>query len=146
MCSLNKHRLLFNTFLQILGKSLLLFLCWVIRCWNEFLLLLLFMCVCSRSHSFLKVLFLSCRQLASKTTTYYYHFDHLGSVSLADLMIDKLLLLKKMIGYHSTNGLGVCHGDEIFHLFRFVSLWKCSNFFFFCSKSHKNKLKTRRAM
>jgi hypothetical protein len=64
----------------------------------------------------------SCRQLASKTKTYYYHFDHLGSVSLADILVDKLFILKKMIGYHSTNGLGVCHGDEIFHLFRFVSL------------------------
>ena len=63
------------------------------------------------------------RQLASKTTTYYYHFDHLSSVSLADLMIDKLLLLKKMIGYHSTLGLGVCHGDELFYLFRFVFLY-----------------------
>ena len=60
------------------------------------------------------------RQLAAKTTTYYYHFDHLGSVSLADFLIDKLTILKKLLGYHSTNGVGVCHADEIFYLFKYV--------------------------
>ena len=60
----------------------------------------------------------SFRQLALNTTTYYYHFDHLGSVSFADFLIDKLFILKTMIGYHSTNGVGVCHADEIFYLFK----------------------------
>ena len=60
------------------------------------------------------------RQLAAKTPTYYYHFDHLGSVSLADFLIDKLTILKKLLGYHSTNGVGVCHADEIFYLFKYV--------------------------
>ena len=60
------------------------------------------------------------RQLASKTKTYYYHFDHLGSeISLADHLIDKLFLLKKLIGFPScTSGVGVSHFDELFYLFK----------------------------
>ena len=60
------------------------------------------------------------RQLALKTKTYYYHFDHLGSISLADILIDKLFIFKKIIGYHTTLALGVCHGDELFYLFKYV--------------------------
>ena len=58
------------------------------------------------------------RQLASKTKTYYYHFDHLGSASIADLMYDKLWIPKKMMGYDTTNEIGVSHGDELLYLFR----------------------------
>ena len=95
---------------------------------NSYYCFYLFMYVGLDIH--LSAILFSCRQLAYKTTTYYYHFDHLGSVSLADLLIDKLILLKKMIGYHSTLGLGVCHADELFYLFRFVLL-KLRFFFIF---------------
>ena len=71
------------------------------------------------------------RQLALKTKTYYYHFDHLGSASFADILIDKFYLLKKLIGYHSTLGVGVSHADEVFYLFKYViQIWKLFAFFY----------------
>ena len=63
--------------------------------------------------------FVSFRQLSQKTKTFYYHFDHLGSFSIADLYIEKTLaVLKKYFDIHSTSGLGVCHSDELMFLFR----------------------------
>ena len=63
--------------------------------------------------------FVSFRQLSQKTKTFYYHFDHLGSFSIADLYIEKTkAVLKKFVGVHSTSGLGVCHSDELMFLFR----------------------------
>jgi len=59
------------------------------------------------------------RQLSQKTKTFYYHFDHLGSFSIADLYIEKTMaLLKKFVGIHTTSGLGVCHADDLMFLFR----------------------------
>jgi len=59
------------------------------------------------------------RQLSQKTKTFYYHFDHLGSFSIADLYIEKTMaVLKKFVGFHTTSGLGVCHSDDLMFLFR----------------------------
>ncbi len=70
------------------------------------------------------------RQMAKKTPVYYYHFDHAGSFSLLDLHDNALLeLTKRKLGFYSTKGLGVCHFDEIPHLFmsNFVSFLDPSN-------------------
>ena len=61
------------------------------------------------------------RQLAQKTKTFYYHFDHFGSFSIADLYIEKTwAILKKAMGFHTTSAFGVCHGDELMYLFRYI--------------------------
>ena len=62
------------------------------------------------------------KQLADKVPTFYYHFDHLGSFSFLDLVASKygvlFELMRKKFEFHHTLGHGVCHADEIFHLFR----------------------------
>ena len=69
----------------------------------------------------LDIKFVSFRQLSQKTKTFYYHFDHLGSFSIADLYIEKTkAVLKKYFGIHSTSGLGVCHADDLMFLFRYL--------------------------
>lgn len=62
------------------------------------------------------------KQLSQKTTTFYYQFDHLGSFSFADIVASPYgvlwELLKRKFGFFGTLGLGVCHADELFHLFQ----------------------------
>ena len=72
-----------------------------------------------------KMFFYISRQLSKRSKTFYYHFDHLGSFSAADLMSSGKLglifqIVKKVFGFHDTKNLGVSHGDEIFYLFRYV--------------------------
>ena len=62
-------------------------------------------------------------QLAKYTKTYYYHFDHLGSYSLADIFSSSKpevawTLLKKIFGIHHSKKLGVCHADDLLYLFK----------------------------
>jgi hypothetical protein len=63
------------------------------------------------------------RYISKKSKVYYYHFDHLGSFSMADLFLGGGLttlwiFLKKFLGFHSTKGLGVSHADDILYLFQ----------------------------
>ena len=69
-----------------------------------------------------QIFFVSFRQLSQKSKTFYYHFDHLGSFSIADLYIEKTMaVLKKFVGIHTTSGLGVCHADDLMFLFRYLT-------------------------
>ena len=68
-----------------------------------------------------------CRAFASKnanSSVFFYHYNHLGSFSTADVFGAPLTemiptITKKLLGFHYSKGLGVCHFDEIPMLFRF---------------------------
>ena len=54
---------------------------------------------------------------------FYYHFDHVGSFSIADMFsstqIENLLIIaRKALGFgYESKKLGVCHADELLYLF-----------------------------
>ncbi len=55
---------------------------------------------------------------------FYYRFDHLGSFSMADIFSSGgylgllIIVLQKLVGWHTTKSLGVCHSDELPYMFR----------------------------
>lgn len=59
-----------------------------------------------------------------KSNVFYYRFDHLGSVSVADILESSTLELLKIMGgrilgnANITLGLGVSHADDLFSLFK----------------------------
>ena len=63
--------------------------------------------------------------LSNGPPVYFYHFDHLGSISFNEFYghgtIKVLLgLVGKMVGYYSTEGIGVAHGDDLLYLFKYA--------------------------
>ena len=60
----------------------------------------------------------------NKSDVFYYRFDHVGSLSAADILESSLLDTLKVIGGrllgldNVTRGLGVCHADDLFYLFK----------------------------
>ena len=71
-------------------------------------------------------LYLLFRQLSQKSNVFYYYYDHLGVVSLADIISSTFLetvwaMFQKIFRISDsqslTKGLGVAHGDELSFLF-----------------------------
>ena len=69
------------------------------------------------------------RQLSQKSKVFYYFYDHLGVVSIADIISSTLLetvwdTFQKKFGISDTKsltkGLGVCHADELSMIFEYV--------------------------
>lgn len=66
---------------------------------------------------------LTARALSKDTKTYVYHFDHVGTMSLADIFgrgpLDMaVLILSRALGLHTTLGAGTAHADDLLYLFK----------------------------